>query len=196
MHPRGPPPKMNLPGCLWSITSICVQRIAIGGWQTVPRSSRSRECSPISWHPHRHAAGEGVGVLDLIGAPRLAASSPSSTPSRPASKTRVHRPATPHLLADGEALRHGKAVDAALDVEDGIDPTHGLDDERRTGKLGQLEEFFFYSRGRMAEHPNRHLIGYVGILQADAYAGFNVLPFANTGTVVPSALGRHHMGSD
>jgi transposase len=34
---------------------------------------------------------------------------------------------------------------------------------------------FFYSRDRTAEHPERHLAGYVGILQADAYAGFNRL---------------------
>jgi hypothetical protein len=34
---------------------------------------------------------------------------------------------------------------------------------------------FRYSRDRTAEHPNRHLAGYAGILQADAYAGFNNL---------------------
>jgi transposase len=34
---------------------------------------------------------------------------------------------------------------------------------------------FFYSRDRTAERPERHLQGYVGILQADAYAGFNRL---------------------
>ncbi len=34
---------------------------------------------------------------------------------------------------------------------------------------------FFYSRDRTAEHPERHLAGYAGILQADAYAGFNRL---------------------
>jgi transposase len=34
---------------------------------------------------------------------------------------------------------------------------------------------FFYSRDRRGEHPNRHLAGYRGILQADAYAGFNDL---------------------
>ena len=34
---------------------------------------------------------------------------------------------------------------------------------------------FFYSRDRGGEHPNRHLAGYAGILQADAYAGFNDL---------------------
>lgn len=34
---------------------------------------------------------------------------------------------------------------------------------------------FFYSRDRAGEHPERHLHGYAGILQADAYAGFNRL---------------------
>jgi hypothetical protein len=34
---------------------------------------------------------------------------------------------------------------------------------------------FFYSRDRAGEHPNRHLAGYAGILQADAYSGFNEL---------------------
>jgi len=34
---------------------------------------------------------------------------------------------------------------------------------------------FFYSRDRTGEHPERHLAGYAGILQADAYAGFNRL---------------------
>jgi len=34
---------------------------------------------------------------------------------------------------------------------------------------------FFYSRDRTAEHPERHLGAYSGILQADAYAGFNRL---------------------
>src|SRR6202022_1705240 len=34
---------------------------------------------------------------------------------------------------------------------------------------------FFYSRNRSGEHPNRHLVGYAGILQVDAYAGFGDL---------------------
>jgi transposase len=34
---------------------------------------------------------------------------------------------------------------------------------------------FFYSPDRTAIHPERHLAGYSGILQADAYAGFNSL---------------------
>jgi len=34
---------------------------------------------------------------------------------------------------------------------------------------------YFYSRDRTGVHPCRHLAGYSGILQADAYAGFNDL---------------------
>jgi transposase len=34
---------------------------------------------------------------------------------------------------------------------------------------------FFYSHNRSGEHPARHLAGYAGILQADAYAGFGEL---------------------
>lgn len=34
---------------------------------------------------------------------------------------------------------------------------------------------FHYSRDRRGEHPREHLAGYAGILQADAYAGFNDL---------------------
>ena len=34
---------------------------------------------------------------------------------------------------------------------------------------------FFYSPDREGVHPERHLAGFAGILQADAYAGFNRL---------------------
>jgi hypothetical protein len=34
---------------------------------------------------------------------------------------------------------------------------------------------FFYSRDRTGDHPERHLQGYAGVLQADPYAGFNRL---------------------
>ena len=34
---------------------------------------------------------------------------------------------------------------------------------------------FYYSRDRTAAHPERHLAGYSGILQADAYGGYNRL---------------------
>nr|GAJ37692.1 hypothetical 61.7 kDa protein y4HP [Bradyrhizobium sp. DOA9] len=32
---------------------------------------------------------------------------------------------------------------------------------------------FYYSRDRKGEHPQGHLAGYAGILQADAYDGYN-----------------------
>ena len=52
---------------------------------------------------------------------------------------------------------------------------------------------FFYSRDRSAEHPNRHLAGYSGILQADAYAGFNDLyhPLRQPGPVTEAACWSH-----
>jgi transposase len=42
------------------------------------------------------------------------------------------------------------------------------------GKTGPAA-LFHYSRDRRAEHPERHLAGYAGILQADAYSGFGGL---------------------
>jgi transposase len=38
---------------------------------------------------------------------------------------------------------------------------------------------FFYSRDRGDEHPEQHLAGYAGLMQANAYAGFNRLYEAN-----------------
>jgi transposase len=48
-------------------------------------------------------------------------------------------------------------------------------DDRPFGGSAPPAAIFYYSRDRRGEHPNRHLAGYVGILQADAYAGFNDL---------------------
>ncbi|MBX9829632.1 MAG: IS66 family transposase [Xanthobacteraceae bacterium] len=52
---------------------------------------------------------------------------------------------------------------------------------------------FFYSRDRAGEHPERHLAGYVGILQADAYAGFNRLYEADRkpGPITEAACWAH-----
>ena len=52
---------------------------------------------------------------------------------------------------------------------------------------------FYYSRDRSAEHPNRHLAGYAGILQADAYAGFNDLyqPSRKPGPITEAACWAH-----
>jgi transposase len=48
-------------------------------------------------------------------------------------------------------------------------------DDRPFGGCDPPAAVFFYSRDRAGEHPQRHLNGYAGILQADAYAGFNQL---------------------
>ena len=40
------------------------------------------------------------------------------------------------------------------------------------GQTGPPAALFHYSRDRRGEHPERHLAGYAGILQADAYSGF------------------------
>ena len=45
-------------------------------------------------------------------------------------------------------------------------------DDRPFGGPAPPAAVFHFSRDRTAEHPNRHLAGYSGILQADAYAGF------------------------
>jgi len=52
---------------------------------------------------------------------------------------------------------------------------------------------FRYSRDRTAEHPRRHLASYQGILQADAYAGFNDLYMAGRrpGPVTEAACWAH-----
>src|SRR6266446_739424 len=52
---------------------------------------------------------------------------------------------------------------------------------------------FFYSRDRGSEHPEQHLASYVGLMQADAYAGFNRLYEATRkpGPIVEAACWAH-----
>jgi transposase len=48
-------------------------------------------------------------------------------------------------------------------------------DDRPFGGEAPPAAVFFYSPDRAGLHPEQHLAGYCGILQADAYAGFNAL---------------------
>jgi transposase len=52
---------------------------------------------------------------------------------------------------------------------------------------------FFYSPDRGGEHPERHLATFTGILQADAYAGFNRLyaPDRKPGPILEAACWAH-----
>jgi transposase len=48
-------------------------------------------------------------------------------------------------------------------------------DDRPFGGRSPPAALFRFSRDRRGEHPQKHLAGWQGVLQADAYAGFNAL---------------------
>jgi transposase len=52
-------------------------------------------------------------------------------------------------------------------------------DDRPFGGAGPPAAIFYYSRDRKGEHPQGHLARYAGILQADAYDGYNKLYLAD-----------------
>ena len=66
-------------------------------------------------------------------------------------------------------------------------------DDRPFGGAVAPGAIFYYSRDRGGEHPCRHLAGYAGILQADAYAGFNDLydPRRKPGPIIEAACWSH-----
>ena len=62
-------------------------------------------------------------------------------------------------------------------------------DDRPAGSQAPAAVWFAYSPDRRGEHPANHLHNYVGILQADGYAGFNKL--YETGRVSEAACWAH-----
>src|SRR3712207_6678783 len=67
-------------------------------------------------------------------------------------------------------------------------------DDRPFGGRAPPAAMFRYSRDRTAEHPNQqHLAGYAGVLQADAYAGYNALyePGRKPGPITEAACWAH-----
>jgi transposase len=66
-------------------------------------------------------------------------------------------------------------------------------DDRPFGGTNPPAAVFFYSSDRTARHPERHLAGYSGILQADAYAGFNTLyaPDRKPGPITEAGCWAH-----
>jgi transposase len=66
-------------------------------------------------------------------------------------------------------------------------------DDRPFGGTGPPAAMFYYSRDRKGEHPQMHLAGYAGILQADAYDGYNKLYLAgrNPGPIREAACWVH-----
>jgi transposase len=66
-------------------------------------------------------------------------------------------------------------------------------DDRPFGGQAAPAAVFFYSPDRTSVHPEQHLAGYAGILQADAYAGFNALYQADRkpGPITEAACWAH-----
>src|SRR5215475_1910077 len=66
-------------------------------------------------------------------------------------------------------------------------------DDRPFGGPDPPAAVFFYSRDRTGEHPERHLAGYAGPMQADAYAGFNRLYVGSRkpGPIIEAACWAH-----
>ena len=66
-------------------------------------------------------------------------------------------------------------------------------DDQPFGGLDPPAAAFFYSPDRGGEHPERHLASYSGLMQADAYAGFNRLYEAarKPGPIIEAACWAH-----
>ena len=66
-------------------------------------------------------------------------------------------------------------------------------DDRPFGGPDPPAALFHYSRNRSGDHPVEHLRGYAGILQADAFAGYNRLyePARSPGPVTEAACFAH-----
>jgi transposase len=66
-------------------------------------------------------------------------------------------------------------------------------DDRPFGGRDPPAAIFFYSPDRTAKHPEQHLASYAGLMQADAYAGFNRLYGAarKPGPIIEAACWAH-----
>jgi transposase len=66
-------------------------------------------------------------------------------------------------------------------------------DDRPFGGSDPPAAAFFYSRDRGGEHPQLHLANYAGLMQADAYAGFNKLyePGRKPGPIIEAMCWAH-----
>jgi len=66
-------------------------------------------------------------------------------------------------------------------------------DERPYAGRAPPAALFHYSRDRQGEHPERHLAGFTGILQTDAYSGYNQLyaPGRRPAAVTPALCWAH-----
>src|SRR6202171_3901964 len=66
-------------------------------------------------------------------------------------------------------------------------------DDRPFGGRASPAALYYASRDRRQEHPERHLRGFTGCLQADAYSGYNGLydPSRSPGAITPALCWSH-----
>ena len=66
-------------------------------------------------------------------------------------------------------------------------------DDRPFGGHGPPAAMFYYSRDRKGEHPQRHLAGYAGLFQADAFDGYRALylPERHAGSILEVGCWAH-----
>jgi transposase len=68
-------------------------------------------------------------------------------------------------------------------------------DDRPFGGQAPPAAVYYYSRDRRGEHPAAHLAAYAGILQADAYGGYNALyePDRSPGPILDALCWVHYL---
>jgi transposase len=122
---------------------------------------------PLNRQAERYAR-EGVGIALSTLADQVGACAAALAP--------LHGLIEAHVLTAGRL--HGDdttvPVLAKLKTDTGRIWTYVRDD-RPFGGADPPAAVFYYSRDRRGEHPQGHLANYAGILQADAYAGYNAL---------------------
>jgi len=117
--------------------------------------------------------GDWVGGVHILLAPLLEA-----LHQHVFTATKIHTDDTPiKVLAPG----NGKTKTARLWVY--------ARDDRPAGSTSPPAVWFAYSRDRQGIHPQTHLKGYKGVLQADAFAGYNEV--FKSGEILEAACWAH-----
>ena len=142
--------------------------------QTVREKFTCRSCEKITQPPapfHAIArARAGASLLAMILYAKFGQHQPLNRQSELVELIRRHVLAADRIHGDDTTvpvLAKNKTVTGRLWTY--------VRDDRPFGGSDPPAAMFFYSRDRGGEHPRRHLSGWVGTLQADAYAGFNDL---------------------
>ena len=131
----------------------------------------AREGVPISLSTMADAVGSGCAALDPV-----------------LRRVEAHVMAAERLHGDDTTvpvLAKGKTDTGRLWVY--------VRDDRPFAGSDPPAAMFFYSPDRGGEHPEQHLAGYAGLMQADAYAGFSKLYDANrkAGPIIEAACWAH-----